>query len=352
MDFRQRTEYAPGCRGSDSGAALSDCSRLPGNESLMLSFIIPALNERDNIGRCVSSVARHVPEDLAHEIVVVDNGSEDETVRLARQAGAKVVASTAGTIGAVRNRGTAASSGDVLVFLDADCALTPEWGREIGTVLETMKTVSLCCAGSQVTPPQGESVFLWKYWFLPFVAQETASHLGSAHMLCSRETFMRIGGFNEDLETGEDYEFCARLKKAGGSVLNVPALSVEHYGFPRTWAEFIRRERWYGREDMMSFAAFRSSKVAVMSALFVIFAIGGVVAVLIGFTSVGLVGLGVAAILVGATSVVKFGHAGVKVQTMSMSIIPVYFLARAVAALDELSRRINVRDGPRLRRRE
>ena len=305
----------------------------------MLSFIIPALNEAEHIERCVTSIRRYVPPPLLHEIIVVDNGSDDGTDALAERAGARVLPSSAPTIGAVRNEGVAVSSGDVLVFLDADCALTPPWGEEIEGVLARLNDAPLSCAGSQVTPPADESVFLWDYWFLPFVRQETASHLGSAHLLCSRETFTRLGGFDERLETGEDYDLCRRIRQGGGEVINVPALRVEHFDFPRTWGAFIRRERWYGKEDLRSFSSFRASRVAVMSALFVGLLLASVVTILAGLPWLSLLALAAAAALVVATSVVKFGHAGLRVQTMSMMIIPAYFLARTLAVLDVWERR-------------
>lgn len=302
----------------------------------MLSFVIPALNEADGIERCVGSIGTHLPADLPYEVVVVDNGSTDDTRVLASRAGASVIVSDARTIAATRNAGVAHTKGDVLVFLDADCTLTREWGREIDRVLPILRDRPLCCAGSQVFPPAGESVFLWTYWFLPFVTQATAAHIGSANMVCLRKSFDAIDGFDPALETGEDYDFCARLKAAGGSVLNTPALRAEHYGFPRTFRDFIRRERWHGRGDVGSLRLFVSSRVAVVSVLFVLALVSAPIALLLGHETGALVAFAVASALLLGTSVVKFRHAGFAVLAASTLILPAYFLGRAMSAVDAL----------------
>jgi glycosyltransferase involved in cell wall biosynthesis len=304
----------------------------------MLSFVIPARDEAAMIGSCVRSVRSFVPEGMSAEVIVVDNGSVDDTAAIAADVGATVVSSSAGTIGAVRNEGVSTSRGDVVVFLDADCVLTEEWSRGIAAVLKRLRDEPNCFAGSQVRPPRGEPNLLWAHWFEPFVAQETASHIGSAHLICPRRTFLSLGGFDEALDTGEDYELCARLKASGGTLLNAPSLRVEHHGFPKRWSEFIQRERWHGRPDMQSLASFLSSRVAVASVAFVGSCVVAIVGGLLGKTSLALGALAVAGLLVAAGTRLKLGHAGFKSQAFGFLILPVYFYARATAGVGFFSR--------------
>jgi glycosyltransferase involved in cell wall biosynthesis len=304
----------------------------------MLSFVIPAHDEAAVIGACVRSVRDFAPRDVETEVIVVDNSSGDDTAAIAEDAGAVVITSTARTIGAVRNEGVDVSQGGVLVFLDADCVLTPEWSEGIEAVLEQLEEEPSCFAGSQVRPPRGERHLLWDYWFEPFVAQETASHIGSAHLICPRRTFLSLGGFDEALETGEDYDLCARLQATGGSLLNVPSLRVEHYGFPKRWSEFVRRERWHGRPDLKSLTSFRSSRVAIVSVTFVGLCAFAVVAGLLRQPTLAMGALGAAVLLVGIVSRMKLGHAGLKAQAFGLLILPVYFYARATAGIDLFGR--------------
>ena len=304
----------------------------------ILSFVIPAYNEAAGIERCIGSISTYAPRSMQREILVVDNGSEDDTATIARRAGATVIHSGAKTIGAVRNHGVQTSTGEVLVFLDADCALTPEWGSELERVLKLMDSDRPCCAGSQVIPPPSEPIYLWKYWFVPFATQQSASHVGSAHMIFRRRDFLDIGGFDETLETGEDFELCARVHAAGGRVLNVPALRVEHYGFPRSWSAFFRRERWHGKGDATSLKTVVTSRVAVASLLFTVFTLAGLVTLVTGPSVVSFFALSGALSVLLAASTLKFRHAGVAAQIGSLPIFPVYFLARTASLVDALRR--------------
>jgi glycosyltransferase involved in cell wall biosynthesis len=83
-----------------------------------VSIIIPVLNEE----LCIEATLRHVQRQLApaaSEVVVVDGGSSDATVALARRCGARVVQAGRGRARQM-NAGAAAASGDILVFLHAD----------------------------------------------------------------------------------------------------------------------------------------------------------------------------------------------------------------------------------------
>lgn len=79
-----------------------------------VSVVIPALNEGDRLGPCLRSVA------WAAEVVVVDGGSSDDTVAVARQAGVRVIEGRWDTIAEQRNAGIAAATQGWVLALDAD----------------------------------------------------------------------------------------------------------------------------------------------------------------------------------------------------------------------------------------
>ena len=89
-----------------------------------ISVIIIALNEQDAIANVVQSV----PKDLTHEIVVVDNGSNDRTAEVARAAGARIVDEPISGYGRAFRAGLRAISPDceIVVFLDGDGSDCPE----------------------------------------------------------------------------------------------------------------------------------------------------------------------------------------------------------------------------------
>lgn len=91
----------------------------------MLTVIIIAKNEAEMIPDCLSSVA------FADEVLVVDSGSTDTTVEIAKKHKAKVIHSSGTNYSAWRNDGIKAAKGDWLLFVDADERVTPELAQEL-----------------------------------------------------------------------------------------------------------------------------------------------------------------------------------------------------------------------------
>ena len=84
---------------------------------MKISVVIPALNEE----QAIAEVVRAVPADRVHEVIVVDNGSTDDTAKQASSAGARVVFESQPGYGfACRAGAKAGAEADILVFLDGD----------------------------------------------------------------------------------------------------------------------------------------------------------------------------------------------------------------------------------------
>ena len=88
---------------------------------MRVSLIIPALNEAD----CLVQLLDEVPVDLLYQVIVVDNGSTDNTAEVARNAGAIVVEEPRRGYGFACAAGAVAAEGDVLVFMDGDGSFVP-----------------------------------------------------------------------------------------------------------------------------------------------------------------------------------------------------------------------------------
>ncbi|MCI5080216.1 MAG: glycosyltransferase, partial [Saprospiraceae bacterium] len=91
---------------------------------MKVSIIIPVLNEAENITRLVNRLT-NCGEQYVKDLLVVDGGSEDDTVALAEKAGAKVLVSPRKGRAAQMNYGAAHSQGDILYFVHGD-TLPPE----------------------------------------------------------------------------------------------------------------------------------------------------------------------------------------------------------------------------------
>jgi glycosyltransferase involved in cell wall biosynthesis len=107
-----------------------------GSMAYSLSVVLITLNEAINLPRTLKSVS------WAQEIVVVDSGSTDETVAMARAAGARVFQASWKGFAAQKNSAIAHATCDWILSLDADEEVTPELAREIRAILEQVPPFS------------------------------------------------------------------------------------------------------------------------------------------------------------------------------------------------------------------
>ncbi len=107
-----------------------------------VTIIIPALNEEAAIGRTVQAIPRHELKKMGYEvqILVVDNGSEDNTSELARQAGADVIFEPRRGYGRAYKTGFANARGDIIATADADMTYPVE---EIPRLVELLDKENL-----------------------------------------------------------------------------------------------------------------------------------------------------------------------------------------------------------------
>lgn len=243
-------------------------------KNINISFIIPAYNEEKHLPKVFATINQLI-NDLVYEIIVVDNGSTDSTVKIAQEFGAKVLTDPSGTIASLRNLGADCAIGEVLVFLDADVFITPKWAKEIVSLTSKLEENNRIVTGSRCGISANPS-WIEKYWFLPMTLEES-NYMNSGHLIIDREIFNEIGGFNDTLITGEDYEFCMRAKQKGIVIINNPKLHVIHEGYPKTLKQFIRREKWHGIQDASNMRSFLKSKPAILAILYWLSGIFGIV---------------------------------------------------------------------------
>lgn len=97
----------------------------------VISVIIPAHNEQDFIARCLGSLAnqKNAPN---YEIIVVDNNSNDDTAKIAKAMGAKVIHEDTQGVTRARNAGLKIAKGEIIVSTDADTYFKDDWLEYIG----------------------------------------------------------------------------------------------------------------------------------------------------------------------------------------------------------------------------
>jgi GT2 family glycosyltransferase len=198
-----------------------------------------------------------------YNVLIVDNGSTDGSQEIARQWGVKVCEKEGCHVSVLRNFGADQLAGDYLAFLDADIEITPEWARRMDEFIRETPPDALIVTGAPCERPARAS-WVERHWFDGKSFSEQV-YVNSGNLITTRALFRKTGGFNPALTTGEDWDFCYRAKKAGGSLRIDRRFKVFHHGFPKTIRSFYAREAWHGEGDAQDLRSFLRSKPALVS---------------------------------------------------------------------------------------
>jgi cellulose synthase/poly-beta-1,6-N-acetylglucosamine synthase-like glycosyltransferase len=223
-------------------------SRLPP----MVSVIVPAYNAAAWLPRTLASLAAQEYPTSRYEVILVDDGSLDATSEVARRFAAswpgtmRVLKKANGGPGSARNWGVADSHSEMVAFLDADCAATPDWLRSLVTPLAESDAAGI---GGPII---GASPMGWVATYLDATGfyRQRVRHGQVDYLLTGNAAFRRaalqaVGGFKEHA-WAEDADLSFRLRAAGYSLLVTEHGRVVHYGAPSTVRALARELYRYG----------------------------------------------------------------------------------------------------------
>lgn len=172
---------------------------------MTLSIIIPVLNEAENLSRVLQSL--QVFRRSGHEVIVVDGGSLDNSLALAREAADLVLASEPGRA-LQMNRGAEKATGDVYLFLHADTIL-PDDALPLLSALDT----SISCWGRfDIRLSSNKTVFRLIEWLMNTRSRLTSIATGDQALFVERRLFEEIKGFPA-IALMEDIAISRALKK-------------------------------------------------------------------------------------------------------------------------------------------
>lgn len=299
-----------------------------------ISIIIPAFNEETHIENTISAIKEHAPQDT--EIIIIDNGSTDKTPDIAKRLEASVIKEPDLSIAGLRNAGVKISSGNILIFIDADVTVTQEWGEHLRKhTLDTLCTNPLQVTGSRCLAPK-DGKWLNTHWFNLLTSYD-APYVNSGHLITTRTLFNKIEGFSAELKTAEDYDFCMKAKHVNATVHNSTNLPVYHYGYPETISGFINRERWHGKEDFQSWNSFIVSKVGIAAAGNCFLAISALVLCLFNLSLSPLITYAMLMLCVSVLlTLYKFDRTHVISLVKTSCIFYLYLCGRSLALIDRL----------------
>ncbi|NYZ76417.1 glycosyltransferase [Candidatus Micrarchaeota archaeon] len=191
----------------------------------MISVIIPTLNEGKVIKRCMESLSKQRFKDF--EVVVVDSGSTDGTVRIVKKYKGRVIYEPRRGVPLARNRGVRESKGDIIVCTDGDSAYPSDWLEKIAKHFEDKDVVAV---GGPIAPDENKLKHRLIFKVTTNYFPRSAKLLGFVAFQGSNSSFRRdayekAGGYDEKIRTLDDNELPNRIKKLGKVVFD-PSLVV------------------------------------------------------------------------------------------------------------------------------
>ena len=230
----------------------------------ILSVMVVALNEAQHLPGLKAALDRlRLPAGWSLETILVDGGSRDGSVEVARHAGFDECLVVPGaSIPVCRNRALQAARGSALAFLDGDCMPEHDWLEQAAPWLLKPGPVLV---GYPVQPPAAGN-WIQRAWHAHWHHKNPAAQQGSAepvtveafrlittrNMLFNRALLEAVPAFDETLTTGEDTDFAFRAAQAGIEVAALPTLRVTHLGEPATLRQYYRQQLWHANRKAYS----------------------------------------------------------------------------------------------------
>ena len=196
----------------------------------ILSVIIGTHNSEEHIARCLESLCSQSDKRDNFEIIVVDDGSKDQSVEISKRYADKVIETKSCTISKARNIGVDNSSGKYLAFTDSDCEAMDGWIKNIISSLSENDAVT-----GPILNGNENSLVAWAEYFVEFGGfhehrkKSIVRFMSGCNGACTKENFLKVGGFI-DAKISEDVLFGESLRKNGSKIWFVPNIMIKHLG--------------------------------------------------------------------------------------------------------------------------
>ena len=176
---------------------------------MTISIIIPAYNEEKYLEKTLQSITSQDSDD--YELIVIANGCTDKTVEIARRYADKIYKIDKPSVSLARNIGAQRANNDTLLFLDADTTLAPNALTEIKTHFGHKHSI----ATLKAYPNAPKFHYVLLNMFKNFL-HKTSLYAGSSGILiCRKQHFNQVHGFNPRLTIKENRNLISKLKKSG-----------------------------------------------------------------------------------------------------------------------------------------
>lgn len=209
-----------------------------------ISIIITAYNEEKRIGECIRSL--HKQDYGSYEIIVVDDGSTDQTISIATSLGVNVVKNNHQGTAKSRNKAAQKATGGILVFLDADMTFESNFISKLVTPINKGETKGTFSKLEYVKNWNEPIARLWNWVNNPELPDKLRvsqdSNEGEDFRAILKSEFDKVGGFDDTGYT----DTWSLAHKLGYKPTNAGGAKYYHYN-PSSYAEVFSQAAWIGR---------------------------------------------------------------------------------------------------------
>jgi glycosyltransferase involved in cell wall biosynthesis len=214
------------------------------------SVIVPVYNGASTLGACLRALAQQTVPRASYEVIVVDDGSTDDSAAIAARHGARVICQAHAGPAAARNRGAQAAQGAILLFTDADCEPRQDW---IEAMLAPLVAPDVAGVKGVYRTRQHSVVARfaqaeYEERYARLAGRAEIDFVDTYAAAYRRAVFLQAGGFDTAFPsaTVEDQELSYRLAAAGHKLVFAPRATVYHRHAATPW-QYARRKLHLGR---------------------------------------------------------------------------------------------------------
>jgi GT2 family glycosyltransferase len=228
-------------------------SHAPPAAAVRISVVICTYNGAATLRECLDGVRGLSYTD--YEVIVVSDGSSDESARIAAEyEGVRVFETPRRGLAAARNTGMEAASGEIIAYLDDDAVPEPRWLEHLAAALADGSHAA--AGGPNVLPPRSDRVAQCVA-NAPggpthvLLSDNDAEHVPGCNMAIRKAVLQEIGGFDPQFRAaGDDVDICWRLLDAGHRIAFSPGAVVSHRRRDSVSA-YLRQQRAYGKAEAL-----------------------------------------------------------------------------------------------------
>jgi O-antigen biosynthesis protein len=217
-----------------------------------ISVVVCSCNGAKTIGDCCEGLSKLEYPNV--EVIVIDDGSTDDTAVIAGQCGFRVITTENQGLSSARNTGYLAASGEIVAYIDDDARPDPHWLLYLAASFLRSRHVGI--GGPNIAPPGGGRIAdcVANAPGGPvhvLLSDQEAEHIPGCNMAFRKSALEAVGGFDPRYRAaGDDVDICWRLQERGWTLGFSPAAMVWHRRRNSVRA-YWRQQKGYGKAEAL-----------------------------------------------------------------------------------------------------